>query len=113
LEEEENLGSIPFRFSPLWIGKEGFLETVLTVSSTPVTGSPSFLWEKKLKAMKHALKAWIKNPNNTTSSHRRETDKQLSNLQMEMERKDITKLEIDKEQVDQSKSFRAFHQEEE
>jgi hypothetical protein len=72
LEEEENLGPIPFCFSPLWTEKEGFLETVLTAWSTPVTGSPSFVWEQKLKATKHALKAWIKNPNNTPSSHTEE-----------------------------------------
>ena len=28
LEEEENLGPIPFRFSPLWIERDGFWETM-------------------------------------------------------------------------------------
>eukprot|EP00253_Pinus_taeda_P032996 PITA_32996 len=28
LEDEEDLGPIPFHFSPLWIEKEGFMETV-------------------------------------------------------------------------------------
>ena len=28
LEEEENLGPIPFIFSPLWSSKDGFLDTV-------------------------------------------------------------------------------------
>ena len=27
LEEEENVGPIPFKFSPLWNGKSGFAET--------------------------------------------------------------------------------------
>jgi hypothetical protein len=71
------------------------------------------MWEQKLKAIKHALKAWFKQPNNTPSSHRRETVQQLSDLQMEMEGKDITNLELEKEQVAQIKSFRAFRQEEE
>ena len=37
----------------------------------------------------------------------------LAYLQMEMESKDITTLEIEKEQVAQIKSFRSFRQEEE
>ena len=45
LEYEENLGPIPFRFSPLWIEKEGFKEKVTSAWSTPVIGSPSFVWE--------------------------------------------------------------------
>jgi len=60
LEEEENLGPIPFRFNPLWSGKEGFMEAVLEAWSILVTGSPSFVWEKKLKITKRALKKWIK-----------------------------------------------------
>jgi len=113
LEEEENLGPIPFRHSPLWTEKEGFLETVNSAWSTPVTGSPSYAWEQKIKTTKHALKEWIKKPNKTPPSHRREIVQQLTDLQMEMENKDITNQYLEKEHASQFNSFRAFRQEEE
>jgi len=72
LEEEENMGPIPFHFIPLWIDKEGFLETVQSTFSSSVTGSPSFVWEQILKEKKHALKSWFKKPINTPFSLRRE-----------------------------------------
>lgn len=56
LEEEENLGPIPFRFNPLWSGKEGFMEIFLEAWSIPMIGSPSFVWENKLKITKSAMK---------------------------------------------------------
>ena len=62
LEEEENLGPIPFRFNPLWIEKEGFCETVSQAWSQFIEGSPSFVWEQKLNRTKFALKNWIKTP---------------------------------------------------
>jgi exonuclease III len=52
LEEEEDLGPIPFRFNPLWIEREGFLETVKTTWANSFSGSASYVWEQKLKATK-------------------------------------------------------------
>jgi hypothetical protein len=57
LEEKEDMDPIPFQFNPLWIEKEGFLETVHSAWSSPISRSPSFVWKKKLKATKHALKS--------------------------------------------------------
>ena len=62
---------------------------------------------------KLALKGWIKNSNNTTTSYIKDIFQWLTDLQMELERKDITNLEIEKEQVAQIKSFHSFLQEEE
>ena len=45
-------GPIPFKFNPLWIDKVGFLETIQSAWDIPITGSPSYVWEKKLKATK-------------------------------------------------------------
>lgn len=52
LKEEEDLGSLPFRFSPLWVEREGFMETVQAAWSTEVSGSPSYVWEQKIKKYK-------------------------------------------------------------
>ena len=43
LEEEENMGPIPFRYKPLWIDKEGFKETINSSWSTSVRGAPFFV----------------------------------------------------------------------
>ena len=61
IEEEENIGPIPLRFSPRWIKKDGFWETMICAWSQLVDGSPSYVWEHKLKRLKFALKSWIKN----------------------------------------------------
>ena len=56
LDEEEKLGRIPFRFSPLWNGKSGFLEMVQMAWSTLVSGSPNYVWEHRLKITKFQRK---------------------------------------------------------
>jgi len=68
LKEEEDLGPLPFRFSPLWVEREGFFETVQTACQKEVIGSPSFVWEQKLKNAKYALKDWIKKDLKTPTS---------------------------------------------
>ena len=42
-KEEEDHGPIPFCFSPMWIEREGFLETLSEVWMQYVDGSPSFV----------------------------------------------------------------------
>ena len=44
-EKEENLGPIPFRFSPLWVERDGFFDVVAQAWSLYVDGSPRFIWE--------------------------------------------------------------------
>ena len=59
-EKEDELGPIPFRFSPLWIKRDGFMDIVGQAWSQYVDSSPSFVWEQKLKRKKLALKTWVK-----------------------------------------------------
>ena len=42
-EKEEQLGPIPFRFCPLWIEHDGFLDTVKQAWTHSVHGSPSYV----------------------------------------------------------------------
>ena len=42
---EENLGPIPFRFSPIWIERTGFMDIVSQVWSQFIVGSPSYVFE--------------------------------------------------------------------
>jgi hypothetical protein len=75
LEEEENMGPIPFHYIPLWTEKEFFLETVNSAWSTLVIGSPNYVWEQKIKPTNHTLKEWIKNPKKPLQA----TEQRLSN----------------------------------
>lgn len=97
LEDEEDLEPIPFRFSPLWTEKEGYIETVKAAWDKTFTGSPSYVWEKKLKATKQALKNWIKRPGPSPIEQRKESVHALQTLQTEMENKDITTELLEKE----------------
>ena len=72
MEEEEDLGPIPFRFSPLWIERDGFTEIVKAAWAKSFIGSSSYVWDQKLKATKQALKEWIKNPAPTPTNQRKE-----------------------------------------
>eukprot|EP00253_Pinus_taeda_P023152 PITA_23152 len=113
LEDEKDLGPIPFRFNPLWIEKEGFEETVKAAWGKPVLGSPSYVWEKKLKATKLALKNWIKKPLHTPTEQRKELVQALQNLQTEMENIDITADLLEKETKAQCSAHHTFRKEEE
>ena len=83
IEEEEDLGPIPFRFSPLWIEQDGFMNIVAMAWELLVVGLPNFVWERKLKNTKVALKGWDK-------SHKNQINKRivalaaLEKIQLEM-----------------------------
>jgi ribonuclease HI/exonuclease III len=113
LEEEEDLGPLPFRFSPLWIEREGFYETVKEAWAKSFSGSSSFVWEQKLKATKQALKEWIKNPVPTPINTRKEAVYNLETLQTEMESKEITAELLEQEIKAQSSTYRSLRKEEE
>ena len=60
IENEEDLGPIPFRFSPLWKDRDGFMSNVILAWAIPVARSPNYVWERKLINTKVALKNWVK-----------------------------------------------------
>ena len=85
LEREENHGPLPYRFNPLWAERDGFGELISQVWSQFIDGSPSFVWEQKLKLTKAALKRWIKMPIKNPSRSREETVQALADIQLSME----------------------------
>eukprot|EP00253_Pinus_taeda_P004292 PITA_04292 len=113
LEDEEDSGPIPFRFSPQWIEREGFMDTVKASWNTPISGSASFVWEQKLKRTKIALKAWIKKPALNPTSLRVEAVQALHTLQIDMERENINVNLLDKEIKAQRAAYQSFRTEEE
>ena len=89
------------------------MEVVTKSWSSLVNGSPSFVWEQKLKTTKTALKEWVKTPSNPYSTKRKEVVQQLADLQMDMESQDITTQILEKEQVAQYATYKAYRHEEE
>ena len=113
LEEEEDLGHISLCFSPLWIERDGFWETMTQVWSQFVEESPSCVWEYKLKRTKYALKSWVKKYLTTLMSNSQDKVQVLAEIQLDMEDSEITKSHLDFEQATQLNSFLSFRQEEE
>ena len=113
IENEEDLGPIPFRFSPLWKDRDGFMRTVILAWEIPVAGSPNYVWERKLINTKAALKNWVKLTQKKPTSERKEALQNLEKIQLEMEETEITLALLAKEQNAQSISFQAFRREEE
>ena len=113
IKEEEDLGPLPFRFNPLWVEREGFLETVQTAWEKDVLGSPSYVWEQKINNTKKALKEWIKKVASSPTSYRKEATKQLEELQFGLEETAISTMDLDKEKYAQRKAYSSFRNEEE
>ena len=67
--------------------------------NTSINDSPNYVWEQKLKITKKALKEWSKKPTNIPKDQRIEEVQHLENLQSEMDTMEITKTELEKEQV--------------
>eukprot|EP00253_Pinus_taeda_P031968 PITA_31968 len=113
LKKEEELGPLPFRFSPLWVGKDGFLDTVQAAWRMDVNGSLSYVWEQKLKNVKSALKVWIKKSIQSPNRQRKEAISQLEGIQFEMEDTLPSVSEFAQEKSAQKNVYCSFRKEEE
>eukprot|EP00253_Pinus_taeda_P029111 PITA_29111 len=78
-----------------------------------ILGSPSYVWEQKIKNTKKALKEWIKKVANSPTSQKKEATKQLEELQFGLEEKAISTIDVDKEKYSQRKAYNSFRNEEE
>ena len=112
-EEAKELGLILFQFSPFWIARDGFWHIVSNSWSLYIEGSPSFIWEYKLKSTNIALKNWAKKLLNSPISSRQKHVQELYDIQLKMEDVEITKVQLSLEQSAQIKTFHSYRQEEE
>ena len=99
----ENLGPIPFRFSPLWVSMDGFYELVSESWQKSVSGSPLFIWEEKLRRLKADLKNWAKNLPSPILE-RKKAQRTLGNHQLQMESTLVT-LDLLNAQLDLQKAL--------
>jgi len=66
-----------------------------------------------MKNAKKALKEWIKKALKSPTSQRKEAVHQLAEFQFELEKKEISPMELDKEKSAQRKTYSSFRSEEE
>ena len=85
LSLKRNLGPIPFRFIPLWVGRDGFMSIISKAWDLLIFGLPNFVWERKLKNTKVVLKEWIKHSYKNPINERKEALENLEEIQLEME----------------------------
>lgn len=60
LQRHSPLGPIPFKYSAIWNRIPAAKEVVQKTWARHVEGSPSYIWETKLKRVKQALKDWAR-----------------------------------------------------
>jgi len=56
----ENQGPIHFRYNPTWIKEKGVVELIRKAWMVSVIGSPAYIKESKLKAIKQFEPKWEK-----------------------------------------------------
>ena len=95
MRNDQNLGPIPFRFSPLWVSHKDFLGIVADAWSVPVTGSSFFVWEEKLRRVKKVLKSWEKSID-TPNQKKVQVALKLESHQIDIESKQIVEEDLKK-----------------
>jgi len=105
-------GPTPFKFNPLWIKEQSFLQLVKDMWKQPVNGSSFFVWEEKLRKVKGALKVWAKSLPNP-AVERKKLQEQLEIHHLNSENEEITKEILEKEADLQQKLLKASLAEEE
>eukprot|EP00253_Pinus_taeda_P033369 PITA_33369 len=65
LDSHSQLGPIPFSYNPLWRNIEEAEEIIETTWKHHVEGSPSHIWETKIRNTRKALKEWAKRAEET------------------------------------------------
>ena len=57
-------------------------------------GSPSYIWESKIRKVRNELKEWVKTEYQNTSSRKSQLQYRLSAMQSKMEKEEITSMII-------------------
>jgi len=106
-----SLGPLPFKFSPLWALQDSFYSNVQRSWMQPVSGSPFFVWEEKLRNLKWNLKFWAKNLA-TPMMEKGKIQEELERHQAELEVNQITQDLLHQETELQRKYHKACRDEE-
>eukprot|EP00253_Pinus_taeda_P005161 PITA_05161 len=96
LRAHTDLGPIPFKFNSLWIKEPSFMQIVKESWSLPVSGSPFYIWEEKIRRLKSNIKRWAKSLANPVAE-RKSIQSQLEAHHLLMEEAYISREILDKE----------------
>ena len=86
----ENYGPLPFRYNQRWGSNEEAQKEVESVRKKNISGSPTFIWETKIKATKVSLKDWAKNRYKEPHKEKEDIKNELKKIQEELESSDST-----------------------
>jgi hypothetical protein len=101
----QNFGPFPFRFNPLWLDSPPVPILVQQAWSSPFNGSPTFVWESKLKAVKLVLKEWDKSTFTPPNKERQSKLSELTEIQKKIENEEVTQETL----IGQKEAFQNLH----
>ena len=113
LSTPENLTPVPFRFNSSSIQEEKATGIVKNVWGLACTGSPSYIWESKLRNVRTELKLWVKTEYRNAISRKRQLQFGIADLHSKIETKEITSIIISQEKELNLKILKATRCEEE
>ena len=113
LSTPTNLGPIPFIFNSFWLNNAKTLDLIQSVWNSTFSGSPSFIWESKLRVVCFALKNWATSSYSDPSITQKKFQSGLDSLHSKMELEEITHETIVQEKSLNFEILKATRQEEE
>eukprot|EP00253_Pinus_taeda_P021062 PITA_21062 len=96
MESHRPLGPIPFKFSLLWTQNSTVRVIVKIAWRQHVEGSPSYIWETKIKNVKRALKDWAKDSYQEPKETKKNVQKALKEVTARKIRNNVNSI-IDNE----------------
>jgi hypothetical protein len=109
----QNFGPLPFRFNQLWLDNPDIPTLVAQAWTTSISGSPNFVWESKLKAVKISLKDWVKKSYTAPHQEKQERLEQLRQIQQKIESDLVTEALMNQEKEAQQHLQTTLRREEE
>eukprot|EP00253_Pinus_taeda_P013716 PITA_13716 len=88
LESHCPLGPLPFKYNPLWNDIAAAKDLIQQTWRQHVEGSPSFIWESKLRNVKNALKDWEKTHYKEPEAKKREVKAKIEEFHHIMEKQE-------------------------
>lgn len=85
LHSQCQLGPIPFKYCSIWNRSSAAKDVVQQAWVQHVEGSPTFIWETKLKRVRQALKNWAKNNYQELKMNKKKIKQELEEVQQRIE----------------------------
>ena len=113
LESHHPLGQIPFKYSPLWNHISPAKILVQQTWRQHVEGSPSYIWESKLRNVRNAVKNWAKSEYKEPKAKKLDVKAKIENLHHAMENQEYIKARKSQEEDLYSQLYSIRREEEE